>query len=155
MINAKINFKCISYQIKKEIIEKLKQNFDKLINKELKKELNNNEFIILKLEDFIFNNDNSFWFILFYYEKLSDYEFKQKNLFKLVITQKKLENNNLENNNLIDLKFLLKMESVGYIFITQNFVNNFNLFFEKLFNFIDEYNNKEIEFINFNVSYTK
>ncbi|MCX7870905.1 MAG: hypothetical protein N2485_04965 [bacterium] len=155
MINAKINFKCISYQIKKEIIEKLKQNFDKLINKELKKELNNNEFIILKLEDFIFNNDNSFWFILFYYEKLSDYEFKQKNLFKLVITQKKLENNNLENNNLIDLKFLLKMESVGYIFITQNFVNNFNLFFEKLFDFIDEYNNKEIEFINFNVSYTK
>lgn len=80
MINAKINFKCISYQIKKEIIEKLKQNFDKLINKELKKELNNNEFIILKLEDFIFNNDNSFWFILFYYEKLSDYEFKQKKL---------------------------------------------------------------------------
>lgn len=155
MINAKINFKCISYQIKKEIIEKLKQNFNKLINKELKKELNNNEFIILKLEDFIFNNDNSFWFILFYYEKLSDYEFKQKNLFKLVITQKKLENNNLENNNLIDLKFLLKMESVGYIFITQNFVNNFNLFFEKLFDFIDEYNNKEIEFINFNVSYTK
>lgn len=79
----------------------------------------------------------------------------KKNLFKLVITQKKLENNNLENNNLIDLKFLLKMESVGYIFITQNFVNNFNLFFEKLFDFIDEYNNKEIEFINFNVSYTK
>ncbi len=149
MINAKINFYNISSEIKEEILQKLKLNFNKLINKELKKEFNNNEFIILKLDDFIFNNNNNFWFILFYYEKLSDYEFKQKKLFKLVISQE-----NLGNNNSINLRFLLKMESVGYIFITQNFVDNFNLFFENLFNFINDYNNKEIEFTNFNTIYT-
>ncbi|MGC8734832.1 MAG: hypothetical protein ACP5RD_07350, partial [bacterium] len=63
------------------------------------------------------------------------------NLFKLIITEE-------NDNNLINLKILLKMESIGYIFITQNFTNNFDLFFKNLFNFN---NNYQIEFINFKV----
>ncbi|MGC8815899.1 MAG: hypothetical protein ACP5O4_06900 [bacterium] len=141
MINAKINFNNINKETKNEIINNLISNFNKLLDKELKETLNQNEFIIFKLDDFIYDNNNTFWFILFYYEKLKEYEFKQKNLFKLIITEE-------NDNNLINLKILLKMESIGYIFITQNFTNNFDLFFKNLFNFN---NNYQIEFINFKV----
>jgi hypothetical protein len=141
MINAKINFNNINKETKNEIINNLISNFNKLLDKELKETLNQNEFIIFKLDDFIYDNNNTFWFILFYYEKLKEYEFKQKNLFKLITTEE-------NDNNLINLKILLKMESIGYIFITQNFTNNFDLFFKNLFNFN---NNYQIEFINFKV----
>lgn len=147
MINAKININNINKQTKNEILNNLKLNFNKLLNKELKKSLSENEFLIFKLEDFIYDNNNTFWFILFYYEKLKEYEFKQKNLFKLIITE---DTNNGINNNLINLKLLLKMESIGYIFITQHFTTNFDLFFKSIFNFI---NNNQIEFANFKTIY--
>jgi hypothetical protein len=41
------------------------------------------------------------------------------------------------------------MESIGYIFITQHFTNNFYIFFESLFNFIKDYN--ILEFANFKI----
>ncbi|MGB9639244.1 MAG: hypothetical protein ACPL1F_08190, partial [bacterium] len=70
MINAKINFNNINKETKNEIINNLISNFNKLLDKELKETLNQNEFIIFKLDDFIYDNNNTFWFILFYYEKL-------------------------------------------------------------------------------------
>jgi hypothetical protein len=144
MINSKINFNNITKETKNEILNKIKSNLSNLLNKEIKKDINNTGFILFKLEDFIYDNNNTFWLILFYYEKLNEYEFKQKNLFKLIINQE-----NLEINNLINLKLLFKMESIGYIFITQHFTNNFYIFFESLFNFIKDYN--ILEFANFKI----
>jgi hypothetical protein len=144
MINSKINFNNITKETKNEILNKIKSNLSNLLNKEIKKDINNTGFILFKLEDFIYDNNNTFWLILFYYEKLNEYEFKQKNLFKLIINEE-----NLETNNLINLKLLFKMESIGYIFITQHFTNNFYIFFESLFNFIKDYN--ILEFANFKI----
>jgi hypothetical protein len=144
MINSKINFNNITKETKNEILNKIKSSLSNLLNKEIKKDINNTGFILFKLEDFIYDNNNTFWLILFYYEKLNEYEFKQKNLFKLIINQE-----NLEINNLINLKLLFKMESIGYIFITQHFTNNFYIFFESLFNFIKDYN--ILEFANFKI----
>jgi len=144
MINSKINFNNTIKETKNEILNKIKSNLSNLLNKEIKKDINNTEFILFKLEDFIHDNNNTFWLILFYYEKLNEYEFKQKNLFKLIINEE-----NLETNNLINLKLLFKMESIGYIFITQHFTNNFYIFFESLFNFIKDYN--ILEFANFKI----
>jgi len=144
MINSKINFNNITKKTKNEILNKIKSNLSNLLNKEIKKDINNTGFILFKLEDFIYDNNNTFWLILFYYEKLNEYEFKQKNLFKLIINEE-----NLEINNLINLKLLFKMESIGYIFITQHFTNNFYIFFQSLFNFIKDYN--ILEFANFKI----
>ena len=144
MINAKINFNNTTREIKNEIINKIKSNLSNLLNKEIKKDINNTGFILFKLEDFIYDNNNTLWLILFYYEKLDEYEFKQKNLFKLIINEENI------TNNLINLKLLFKMESIGYIFITQNFTNNFYIFFKSLFNFINDYN--ILEFANFRIS---
>jgi len=144
MINSKINFNNITKETKNEILNKIKSNLSNLLNKEIKKDINNTGFILFKLEDFIYDNNNTFWLILFYYEKLNEYEFKQKNLFKLIINEE-----NLETNNLINLKLLFKMESIGYIFITQHFTNNFYIFFQSLFNFIKDYN--ILEFANFKI----
>jgi hypothetical protein len=144
MINAKISFNNIPQETKNEILNKIKSNLSNLLNKEMKKDINNTEFILFKLEDSIYDNNNTFWLILFYYEKLNEYEFKQKNLFKLIINEE-----NLETNDLINLKLLFKMESIGYIFITQHFTNNFYIFFESLFNFIKDYN--ILEFANFKI----
>jgi len=144
MINSKINFNNITKETKNEILNKIKSNLSNLLNKEIKRDINNTGFILFKLEDFIYDNNNTFWLILFYYEKLNEYEFKQKKLFKLIINQE-----NLEINNLINLKLLFKMESIGYIFITQHFTNNFYIFFESLFNFIKDYN--ILEFANFKI----
>jgi len=144
MINAKINFNNTTREIKNEIINKIKSNLSNLLNKEIKKDINNTGFILFKLEDFIYDNNNTLWLILFYYEKLNEYEFKQKNLFKLIINEENI------TNNLINLKLLFKMESIGYIFITQNFTNNFYIFFKSLFNFINDYN--ILEFANFRIS---
>jgi hypothetical protein len=142
MINAKISFNNIPKETKNEILNKIKSNLSNLLNKEIKKDIYNTGFVLFKLEDFICDNNNTFWLILFYYEKLNEYEFKQKNLFKLIINEE-----NLETNSLINLKLLFKMESIGYIFITQHFTNNFYIFFESLFNFIKDYN--ILEFANF------
>jgi len=144
MINSKINFNNITKETKNEILNKIKSSLSNLLNKEIKKDINNTGFILFKLEDFIYDNNNTFWLILFYYEKLNEYEFKQRNLFKLIINEE-----NLETNNLINLKLLFKMESIGYIFITQHFTNNFYIFFESLFNFIKDYN--ILEFANFKI----
>jgi len=144
MINCKINFNNIPKETKNEILNKIKSNLSNLLNKEIKKDINNAEFILFKLEDFIYDNNKAFWLVLFYYEKLNEYEFKQKKLFKLIINHE-----NLETNNLINLKLLFKMESIGYIFITQHFTNNFYIFFESLFNFIKDYN--ILEFANFKI----
>jgi hypothetical protein len=144
MINSKINFNNITKETKNEILNKIKSNLSNLLNKEVKKDINNTGFVLFKLEDFIYDNNNTFWLILFYYEKLNEYEFKQRNLFKLIINEE-----NLETNNLINLKLLFKMESIGYIFITQHFTNNFYIFFESLFNFIKDYN--ILEFANFKI----
>jgi hypothetical protein len=144
VINAKINFNNTTKKTKNEILNKIKSNLSNLLNKEIKKDINNTGFILFKLEDFIYDNNNTFWLILFYYEKLNEYEFKQKNLFKLIINEE-----NLETNSLINLKLLFKMESIGYIFITQYFTNNFYIFFESLFNFIKDYN--ILEFANFKI----
>jgi hypothetical protein len=144
MINSKINFNNITKETKNEILNKIKSNLSNLLNKEIKKDINNTGFVLFKLEDFIYDNNNTFWLILFYYEKLNEYEFKQRNLFKLIINEE-----NLEINNLINLKLLFKMESIGYIFITQHFTNNFYIFFESLFNFIKDYN--ILEFANFKI----
>jgi hypothetical protein len=144
MINSKINFNNITKETKNEILNKIKSNLSNLLNKEIKKDINNTGFVLFKLEDFIHDNNNTFWLILFYYEKLNEYEFKQRNLFKLIINEE-----NLETNDLINLKLLFKMESIGYIFITQHFTNNFYIFFESLFNFIKDYN--ILEFANFKI----
>ena len=144
MINSKINFNNITKETKNEILNKIKSSLSNLLNKEIKKDINNTGFILFKLEDFIYDNNNTFWLILFYYEKLNEYEFKQRNLFKLIINEE-----NLETNNLINLKLLFKMESIGYILITQHFTNNFYIFFESLFNFIKDYN--ILEFANFKI----
>jgi len=146
MINARINFNNILKETKNEILNKIKSNLSNLLNKEIKKDINNTEFILFKLEDFIYDSNNSFWLVLFYYEKLNEYEFKQKNLFKLIINQE-----NLETNNLINLKLLFKMEGIGYIFITQHFTNNFYIFFESLFNFINIKDHNILEFANFKI----
>jgi hypothetical protein len=144
MINSKINFNNITKETKNEILNKIKSSLSNLLNKEIKKDINNTGFILFKLEDFIYDNNNTFWLILFYYEKLNEYEFKQKKLFKLIINEE-----NLETNSLINLKLLFKMESIGYTFITQHFTNNFYIFFESLFNFIKDYN--ILEFANFKI----
>ncbi len=144
MINARINFNNIPEETKNEILNKIKSNLSNLLNKEIKKDINNTGFVLFKLEDFIYDNNNTFWLILFYYEKLNEYEFKHKKLFKLIINEE-----NLETNSLINLKLLFKMESIGYIFITQHFTNNFYIFFESLFNFIKDYN--ILEFANFKI----
>lgn len=126
MINIK--FKLLNT----DVIDYIYNNFVEITNKNLLKEKKytiSNALCIYRIDDFVFDSQRVFIFN-FYCEKTNLYDFKQTFVSKLF--QKSDE-------------VVYLIDSVGYIFITDNFVKSFSSFWYEVYS--DIFNREGIQLI--------